>query len=136
MKIVVDTNILVSSSFWNGASDKVIKIVENSGATLFLSEEIINEFSEVLEYEEIKDKIKNKNLEMKRTIEKIISLSSIITPLTKLNICQDPEDNIILECAKEANADYIITQDNHLLKLSSFEGIKIITPEEFLKITQ
>jgi len=38
-----------------------------------------------------------------------------------------------LECAKEGKVDYVITNDKHLLKIKEFEGIKIITPEQFLK---
>ena len=45
----------------------------------------------------------------------------------------DPDDNKILECAYAAKVDYIITQDNHLLKLKEFEGIKIINPGDLLK---
>lgn len=42
-------------------------------------------------------------------------------------IQQDPSDNRVLECAQAANADYIISGDEHLLKLRSFEGIPILT---------
>ena len=45
-----------------------------------------------------------------------------------------PNDNKVLECAKDGKADYIITSDNHLLRLKEFEGIKIVSPGEFLKI--
>ena len=46
----------------------------------------------------------------------------------------DPKDNVFIETAVAGNVDYIISQDNHLLKLKEFRGIKIITPEEFNKI--
>lgn len=134
MKIVADTNVLISSTFWEGASNKIIQKVENCEIELFLSEEIINEFKEALDYEEIKEKIKEKNLEMKRSVEKIISVSSIVAPSKKLLVCTDPKDNKILECALEAVAEFIITYDNHLLRLNPFESINILTPEEFLKI--
>ncbi|MBU1198966.1 MAG: putative toxin-antitoxin system toxin component, PIN family [Nanoarchaeota archaeon] len=44
----------------------------------------------------------------------------------------DPDDNKIIECALEGKADYIITQDKHLLDLK-FDKIKILTPREFLR---
>jgi len=76
-----------------------------------------------------------KSLEGMLSVEKIISISTIVEPLAKIEIIkEDIEDNIILECAKEGNADYIISQDKHLLKLRQFENIKIITPEEFLRL--
>jgi len=135
MKLTLDTNVLISATFWFGVSDKIIKKIESEEAELILSEDIIKEFSEVLEYEEIQEKIKNKNLEMKYTINKIISISKIVIPKEKFNIVrEDSDDNKILECAYEGKVDYIITYNKHLLKLKEFKKIKIITPEQFLKL--
>ncbi len=133
MKITVDTNVLISSSFWYGDSNRILIKVENKEIELILSKEIIEEFIRVLDYEEIKDKVKEKNLEMKRTVEKIISISTIIEPKEKFMVVQeDIDDNVILDCAFEGKVDYIISQDNHLLRLKEFRGIKIVTPGEFL----
>ena len=135
MKITIDTNVLISGSLWKGASDKILERIENKEIELVLSKEIIEEFSEVLNYEEIQNKIKDKNLEMKRTLEKIISISTIVEPKLKFDtVKDDSDDNKILECAFEGKVDYIISKDNHLLNLKEVQGIKILTPEEFLKI--
>lgn len=135
MKITVDTNVLVSATFWEGASNEIIEKVEQNEILLILSKEIIGEFVKVLDYDEIKEKIINKNLEMKRTVEKIIALSIIIESQGKLDVVKDdPNDNIILECAKAGNVDFIISNDSHLLKLKEFEGIPILTPSEFLRV--
>ncbi len=135
MKITTDTNVLVSSTFWYGDSDRILRKVKEKEIELVLSELIIKEFSRVLNYEDIQNKIKNKNLEMRRTVEKIISMSTITEPTQKLDIVkEDPDDNIILECALEGNVDYIISQDKHLLKLKEFKGMKIICPKDFLDL--
>lgn len=135
MRITVDTNVMVSSSFWDGASCRIMEIIENKEIELVISKDIIEEFLKVLEYEGIQQKIKDKNLEIKRTIEKIISISTVIEPSKKLDIIkEDPTDNKIIECAVEGNVDYIISRDKHLLKLKEFAAIKIIKPEEFLDI--
>jgi len=135
MKIVVDTNVLISATFWAGDSDRILEKAENKEIELVLSKEIIEEFVRVLGYEEIQQKIKDKNLEMRRTAEKIVSVSTIVVPLQKLDVIkEDSDDNKILECAVEGNADYIVSQDNHLLNLKEFRGIKIVTPEEFLDV--
>lgn len=136
MKITVDTNILISATFWYGASYRIIEKIENKEINLILSKEIIEEFISVLNYDEIQNKIKDKNLEMKRTVEKIVSISTIIEPKQEFNIIKDDfKDNIILDCAFEGKVDYIIINDKHLLKLKEFRNIKIITPEDFLKLT-
>ena len=134
MKITADTNVLVSATFWYGASEKIISKVEAKEICLVLSEEIIKEYSDVLDYKEIKDKIQDKRLVMIHTINKIISISNIIDPKIKLSIIkEDPDDNKILECALSANVDYIVSNDKHLLKLKEYKNIPIITPDNFLK---
>ena len=134
MRITIDTNILVSSTFWSGDSDKILKMAENEEIELVLSEEITSEFSKVLMYDEIQNKVKNKNLEIRRSVEKIISFSTMVEPKQKLEVVEDPDDNIILECAVEGNVDYIVSNDNHLLKLGEYGGIKIVRPGEFLEV--
>ena len=137
MKITADTNVLISSTFWYGDSNTIIELVENKSIELVLSRQIIEEFSKVLHSEEIQNKIKTKNLEIIRTIEKIVSLSLIVEPKQKFNVLtEDPDDNKILDCAFEAKADYIVSQDYHLLKLGEFEGIKIISPRQFLDVKE
>jgi uncharacterized protein len=134
VRIVVDSNVLVSASFWNGDSERIIALAESKKLELFLSKEIIDEFIRVLGYEDIKRKIKDKGLEMKRTVEKIEAISTIIEPKIKIKaVIDDPSDDKFIECAVEARADYLISKDKHLLKMKSFIDIDIITPKEFLK---
>ncbi|MBS3121667.1 putative toxin-antitoxin system toxin component, PIN family [Candidatus Woesearchaeota archaeon] len=61
--------------------------------------------------------------------------SEKIEPTVKFSeIKEDSEDNKFLDCAVSVSVDYIISGDNHLLKLKEFQGVKIITPAEFIKI--
>ena len=79
-------------------------------------------------------KAKDKKLEMKRTLGKIISISTLVVPKEKLNIIRDdPDDNAVLECATAGNVDCIVSNDNHLLKLKQFRNIPILTPDEFVE---
>lgn len=125
----------MSATFWNGYSARIIDKVEKKELQLFVSEEILDEFSKVLDYDEIQDKIKDKNLEMKYTVAKIESLATIVEPREHFVVIKDdPDDNKFLDCAVAAKADFIISQNKHLLKLKEFEGIKIVTPEDLLKM--
>ena len=55
--------------------------------------------------------------------------------MRKIDIIKDDaEDNKVLECALSANAEYIMTYDKHLLNISEYKGIKIMKPDDFLKI--
>ncbi|PIN94127.1 putative toxin-antitoxin system toxin component, PIN family [Candidatus Pacearchaeota archaeon CG10_big_fil_rev_8_21_14_0_10_31_24] len=133
MRVTFDTNVLVSATFWNGASSKLMEMAQICDINLVLSDDILNEYFRVLDYEEIKDKIKDKNLEIKESMMGILNLVEIVSPKNRIDIIkEDPSDNIILECALEGKVDYIISQDKHLLKLKEFKGIKIVKPEDFL----
>ncbi len=135
MKAVLDTNVLISGTFWTGDSFEILRKIDLKEITLVLSKELIDEYEETIHSEEIIEKIENKNLIISEIIKKVIENALIVSPKTKLGIVkEDPDDNKILECGLEGKVDFIISQDNHLLKLREFQGIKIMRPEEFLRI--
>ncbi|MEK6893531.1 MAG: putative toxin-antitoxin system toxin component, PIN family [Nanoarchaeota archaeon] len=68
MKITADTNVLISGTFWEGDSFRILEKVKKKEITLFLSEEILSEYEKVLSYSEIKDKIQDNDLEIKKTM--------------------------------------------------------------------
>jgi len=128
VKVVLDTNVFISGIFWRGSSNKVIMSWKEGKFTLVTSLEIISEIIKVL-----KDfKIKLSDDMIREWIDLIVRNSIIVEPKERINIVKDdPKDNIFIETAAAGNADYVISQDNHLLKLKEFKGIKIIAPEEF-----
>jgi uncharacterized protein len=133
MRIVVDTNVLISGTFWTGDSFKILEKVERREITLILSEEIIEEYNRVLNYPEILDKIKDKSLEAKFVLEELIQMSTIVEPKEKIKVMKDdPDDDKFLEAGIEAGVDYIVSQDKHLLRIKEFRGIKIVKPDKFL----
>jgi predicted nucleic acid-binding protein len=62
----------------------------------------------------------------------VAELANIVFPKDKLNAAIDPDDNRILECAIGAGSGCIVTRDHHLLSIKNYQGIPIVTPEEFL----
>jgi len=134
-KVVLDTNILISGTFWDGSSFKILDMIDKKKIESVLSKEIIAEFDKIINCAEIIEKIQDKNLTMSKVSQRIIINSKIVEPKVKLEIVkEDPNDNIILECAKAGNVDFIISNDNHLLKLKKFEKIMIVTPKEFVTL--
>jgi len=131
MKVVLDTNIFISGIFWKGSSNRVITNWKEGKFTLVTSLEAVSEIIKIL-----KDfKIKLSDEMIKEWVDLIVRNSMIVEPKEKIAIVKDdPKDNIFIETAVAGNADYIVSQDNHLLKLKDFRGIKIITPDEFNKI--
>lgn len=129
-KVVLDTNIFVSSTFWQGDPHKIIKLAIDKIIEIYISPEILNELEKVLkrDFKEDKEFID-------RQTALILEYGNLVRPINKLNIVkEDPDDNKIIECAFTAKADFIITNDNHLLKLKEALEIKIIKPKEFLEL--
>ncbi len=131
MKVTADTNFLISATQWDySVAHKLLKKFILSDVIIFTTQDILDETTEVLE----RDFEYSKN-EAKNIIEKILFFAKRIEPKQKVDIIKDdPDDNKIIECAIESSSDYIVTYDKHLLKLKEYKGIKIMKPEEILKV--
>ncbi len=129
-KVVFDTNVLISAILFGGSPRKCLELVIEGEIELYLSKEIIREVEGVLSRE--KFNITEENL--RYIISSLDSIAKFVSPKTKLDVIKkDPQDNKILECAIESEADFIISGDTHLLELSEFRKIKILKPADFLK---
>jgi hypothetical protein len=134
MKVVLDTNIMISGTFWNGDSNKIFKMITAGEVDYVVSQEILNEYYKVLCRDDIVDKIEDKNLVNLQIVDKAVQIANKVNPTIRINIIKDdPSDNKILECAITGRVKYIITNDQHLLKLKAHKTINIITPKDFLK---
>ena len=130
MKVVIDTNIFVSS-FFGGNPRKIIDLWKNGKINLCLSKDILDEYIRVL---------RGIGLKEEEEIEELLSLFAksfnILFTAKTLEIKavqDDPEDDKFIECAVALKAEAIITGDRDLLELEEYKGIKIITPRQFLR---
>ncbi len=138
MKVVLDTNVLISATFWYGEASQIVELARSGQIVCFTSKALLEEYNLVMHSEEIVEKTQEKHLAIKSSLIKALELFQVVEPKRKIYfIKDDPDDNKVLECAVEAQADYIVTYDKyHLLKLKKFEGIGIISPPEFLNLRQ
>ena len=91
---------------------------------LFASEAILLELQEKLE----SDKFGFTRQEIVAFTNQVRDVVAIVRPKHKVTVVRDPDDDKILECALEANAEIILAFDKDLLDLKEYEGIKIIHP--------
>ena len=129
IKVVLDTNVIISAIIFGGKPRTVLEGAIKGKFRLCISGEILNELNKVLKRPKF-----DFPLEIIQSItNELLLISNLTIPLEKITVIEaDPADNMILECAKEANADYIVTGDYHLLKLESFKNIRIVTPSQFI----
>ncbi|MDR0315559.1 MAG: putative toxin-antitoxin system toxin component, PIN family [Treponema sp.] len=131
MKLVLDTNIFISAFYWGGNPQKVIDGIIEGMDTLFISNEILDEVAAVMTGSKFKTgpEIIERYI---RTIEKIGKKVFIAGKIK--GICRDKNDDDKIECGVLSGADYLITGDDDLLVLESYQQMKITTANEYLKI--
>lgn len=135
LKLVLDANILVSAFFWKGNECELFKLIEEGKAELYISREMLEEVEDVLNRDKFKGIIIKTNQTSNQIVQKIISISHlVIGSKLNINVCRDADDNMVLECAVHAKADFIVSGDEDLLSLKEYENIKIIQTNEILKI--
>ena len=134
MKVVLDTNVIISGLGWPGRERELLLMAASNRFELILSFDIVKEVIEVLQRGKFRGLDSKKIL---RFINILIEISTVVVPKKHHEVIEgDPDDNKILDCAVEAKADYIVSGDNHLLKLKKYRVVKIIRPSDFEKIVR
>jgi putative PIN family toxin of toxin-antitoxin system len=128
VKVVFDTNVLISAFIANGICTRVTIRARKRQFQLITRPFILKEVESVLA-----KKIQASNDEVKTALELISqTVYEIVYPAgVIIDVCRDADDNRVLECALHAKADYVVTGDMDLLELKSYKGIEIITPRDF-----
>lgn len=131
LRIVLDTNVLVSATIHNGKPRKLLQAGIKGKYRILSSREILNEFSEVLQ-----------RPQFKMTRDDVIRIvSALIDTVENIHVTSDvravnsdPDDNVIVNTALDGNADYIVSGDPDLLDLEEFDGIEIVPVSRMLEI--
>lgn len=129
VRLVLDTNTLISAILWRGTPAAVLAAVRAGQATVAISAEILEELAGVLERSKFRQRLIVTNLSAVAAYRQVVSVTQRVTapPLASIAELRDPADAIILACAVAAGADAIVTGDQDLLVLGSFRRIPILT---------
>jgi len=131
MKIVLDTNVLVSGIFWGGVPEKILELAINGEVEIYATEEILNEYFRIIEKIGKKDKDLCSQWKML-----LVQIVKIVEPTKKIKICRDPKDDMFLECAVSSKSKCIVSGDDDLLSLKEMDGIQIITAKKYLEMNR
>ncbi|MBF0506504.1 MAG: putative toxin-antitoxin system toxin component, PIN family [Nitrospirae bacterium] len=130
MRVVIDTNIFVSS-FFGGKPRKIIDLWKDGKITLCLSNAVFDEYIDVLRRIGLRDEDE---------LEELLSLFSrgfnilFTTKTPKIKIIKnDPDDDKFIECAVALEAHTVITGDREVLTIKEYMGIRMLTPQQFLE---
>jgi uncharacterized protein len=129
VKVVLDTNVLISGIFFSGPPSEILKAWRNDEVQFALTPEIVDEYVRVAGI--IAEGFPG--IEINSILSLIIANSDIVQPPSLPHqICEDPDDDKFLACALAGESDVIVSGDKHLLKLSGYRGIAILTPRAFV----
>jgi putative PIN family toxin of toxin-antitoxin system len=129
-KAVFDTNVLVSAWFWRGTESQLVELAEEGTIEAYTSPQLLSELRRVLEY----PKFRLEQSEIDEICDYYVLVLRTVEPKQPLNVVpEDPEDNRVVECAVEAEADYVVSGNHYLLDLAKHGNIKIIKPKEILE---
>lgn len=129
VSIVADTNVYISALNFGGIPDEVLALARMGHIQLYISRPILQEIAGVLERKFLWSEPR-----ASQAVGAIEEFAILVSPeFTIHHITEDEPDNRILECAVEAKANFIISGDQDLLRLRTYEDIKILKPREFLE---
>ncbi len=130
LRLVIDTNIVVSAALRpDGSQRTVLLLAMTKPARMYVSEAVVAEYREVLARPEFKIR---KGLQQ-QLMQLILKHAHSVKPSRTLQVAKDPDDNVFLECADAAQADYLVTGNpRHFPKF--WKKTKVITSRELMDI--
>lgn len=128
MKVVLDTNVLISGIFFSGPPFQILKAWQEGKIKIIASEEILSEYQRVTE--ELSHQFPS--VDIGRILELITVHAEVVDASDfQLTICKDPDDNKFISCALAIKSKIIVSGDKHLLNISGYKGINVLKPREF-----
>jgi putative PIN family toxin of toxin-antitoxin system len=135
--LVLDTNVIVSGTFWTGICFRILELISKDKFKIVVSYSILEEYERIINSSEILDRTTLIQQARVNSLNQILQNAIVVEPQQNVKIViDDKDDNKFIDVAIEGLANYIITQDKHLLKIKEYKGIKIITPEEFYEMVK
>ncbi len=128
LEAVVDTNVLVSALIKGRVTAAIYAALLEKKFRPVYSDDLLDELLSVLARREFG--LSTDELEQLRTL--ILLHGRFVSPTRRLDVCRDPADNRILECALAGRVGAIVTGDHDLLTLRVFHGVAVLTPRAFL----
>lgn len=130
MRVVLDTNVLVSSALPGSRLAALVAAWRTRRCRLLVSQEIFEEYLRVLTY----PKFRLSSNDITQLLEQdVLPYADFVRVTTRVQaIAADPADDKFLACAVDGRADFLVSGDRHLLELQRFRGIPIVSPRQLL----
>ena len=127
MRILIDTNILISGLFFHGLPKNLLSELDQEKFEICINKKILAEYNE-----QIYKKVINPKYRLNQKLQaKFFDNLHNFEIVSDLIVCRDVKDDKFINCAIDAKAIYIVSGDSDLLDIKNFAGIEIVTAREF-----
>lgn len=134
MRVVLDTNVVVSALLWGGTPERLIELASEGEPTLVTSNALLAELAEILDRQKFGAKLKEQKTSPAEVVALYAQLAEVIEAASIDEAAlRDPDDAAVLACALAARADAIVSGDHDLVSLGIFREIPILSPADCLQ---
>ncbi len=135
MRLVLDTNIVISGLLWNAAPRRLLDAAIGGAVDLYTSAVLVAELHGVLAYPKFANRLSANDDSVDRCVGRFMAIANLTpTAIIEGAVTADPDDDHVIACALSARADAIVSGDAHLLNLKGFQGIRIVTAASALAL--
>ncbi len=134
MRIVLDTNVVVSGLLWRNTPYRLLqRAVEDEATELFSSPVLLAELTEVLERAHLAAKLAEHHTSVEALAALYGTFVQLVTPAPIARVAPDPDDDEAIACAIAAAATLLVTGDRTLLALKIHQNVEIVSPAQALQ---
>jgi uncharacterized protein len=135
MRLVLDTNVVVSALLWDGSPRQLLRAGRSDGVRFFTRAPLLRELTDVLSRSKFEKKIAASSLSVDQLVDLYAELASLVRAATVPRLAPDPDDDVVIGTALAAKANFIVTGDGSLLSIAEYEGGRIISVRAALILT-
>jgi len=133
-RLVLDTNVWISGPLWTGRPHEILRLAEEGRAVVAVSPAIVEEVADALARTKFAARLAALRTSVPELVGSLLTLAEVYPPSRVIPVVTaDPEDDKILACARAAHARWLVSGDQHLLAPRQHRGIRIVTPQMFLR---
>jgi len=128
VKVVLDTNVFVSGVFFSGIPGKILEAWRDGRVTLVTSPKILDEYRRVGDFLSTR----HEGVDLQPFLS-LVATAGFVVQDTDLPhpVSDDPDDDKFLACARASGAEVVVSGDRHLIGVSGWRGIEVLTPRKF-----